>query len=413
MGYTVDEVTYHIQEIGSMARSKQTAFLLALFVLIILIFQDSYGQYQITLADYPVTGTASTFFADTTQSIPVSVGSAGENQIWQFTQEFTGRTFTAEYAAPGASDYYTDDLQAAQWVHISKQWFSSDTLAGQPVLPGFYSFDNFERVHNDTIFGIGVGFAYPPFVDNGYVFEEEQINYPLPLEYGKKWTRQSSITDQILIGGFPVTAVLTDSSDISVDGTGQLTIPYGTFSCLRLKVRREITYTAYLLGQPVFTGTDSLIIYEWHTKNGGMLLQLISRSGETDENFDEASLVVRLEDSNVLTGSGCEPECPATEITPSKFALTQNYPNPFSARSGIYRTTIEYSLTRTEDLTIDVYNQLGRKVRSLYSGRRNPGNYRIAWDGTNEVGAHVPAGVYYCRIASGSFTKTIKMILVQ
>jgi hypothetical protein len=139
-----------------------------------------------------------------------------------------------------------------------------------------------------------------------------------------------------------------------------------------------------------------------------MLLQLTSRGGETNEDFSEASLVLRLENSNKISGTGCDPYCIETETIPDDFELVQNYPNPFNPE-----TTIEYSLALGSDLSIEIYDPLGRKVRSLYHGRQPAGTYRIAWDGKGSSGARVAAGVYICRISAGDFVKSIKMVMVE
>jgi phage FluMu protein gp41 len=88
--------------------------------------------------------------------------------------------------------------------------------------------------------------------------------------------------------------------------------------------------------------------------------------------------------------------------------LRGSYPNPFEETA-----TIEYVLSGTREVTLEVYNVLGQRVRTLVSGERERGLHRVAWDGENRYGERVGSGVYFCRIEAGDFTETQKMVLVR
>lgn len=85
------------------------------------------------------------------------------------------------------------------------------------------------------------------------------------------------------------------------------------------------------------------------------------------------------------------------------FALGQNYPNPFNPS-----TTIEFSLPKTEYVTLQIYNLLGEKVTTLASERLQAGTHSVRW---NAVG--IPSGVYFYRLQAGEFTETKKLILLR
>ena len=86
----------------------------------------------------------------------------------------------------------------------------------------------------------------------------------------------------------------------------------------------------------------------------------------------------------------------ATEIS-----NLQNYPNPFAAT-----TTLEFEVSKSTKLTIDVYNHLGEKINRLYSGISQPGVFTINFDGSEYEN-----GLYFYRVSSDSFTKTGKMVI--
>jgi len=93
---------------------------------------------------------------------------------------------------------------------------------------------------------------------------------------------------------------------------------------------------------------------------------------------------------------------------PSEFALHENYPNPFNPE-----TMIEYAVASPRHVTIEVYNVLGQKVRTLISKPQARGFYQIHWNGRSENGVEVPSGVYFYRMTSGSFVQTEKMLLLK
>jgi len=92
---------------------------------------------------------------------------------------------------------------------------------------------------------------------------------------------------------------------------------------------------------------------------------------------------------------------------PTSMELHQNYPNPFNPV-----TLIPYSLDKTSQVQITVFNLLGQKINTLFQGIQNPGAYRIIWDGKDESGRTVPGGIYFFQMTAGSFSQTKKMILL-
>ena len=88
---------------------------------------------------------------------------------------------------------------------------------------------------------------------------------------------------------------------------------------------------------------------------------------------------------------------------PITYSLSQNYPNPFNPT-----TVIEFSIPKESAITLDVFNSLGEKVRTLIKQELSTGKYRIKFDANN-----LSSGIYYYRLSAGSFIKTGKMILMK
>jgi len=93
---------------------------------------------------------------------------------------------------------------------------------------------------------------------------------------------------------------------------------------------------------------------------------------------------------------------------PATFELSQNYPNPFNPA-----TVIKYSLTERCHVTFDIYNILGRKVRTLIDESKPLGQYQVTWDGLDDNGLETAAGVYLYRLQAGDYVVTKKMMLVK
>ena len=87
----------------------------------------------------------------------------------------------------------------------------------------------------------------------------------------------------------------------------------------------------------------------------------------------------------------------------------QNYPNPFNPT-----TTIYYSVGKESNITIQVYNLLGKKVKTLINNRRRPAGYHyLQWDGRNDDGRRVASGVYLYQMRSDENVLTKKMVLIR
>jgi len=89
---------------------------------------------------------------------------------------------------------------------------------------------------------------------------------------------------------------------------------------------------------------------------------------------------------------------------PKEFGLSQNYPNPFNPS-----TTISYALPKASDVSIDVFNILGKRVASLVNQRKSAGNYSAQFQASN-----LSSGVYFYTLrVNGKVLKSQKMLLIK
>ena len=96
---------------------------------------------------------------------------------------------------------------------------------------------------------------------------------------------------------------------------------------------------------------------------------------------------------------------------PQDFVLYENYPNPFNPS-----TVIEFTIPQsfgTSDVKLEVFNVLGQHVRTLAETQLENGAYKVSWNGLNNTGNPVAAGMYIYRLQSGDKVLSQKMILLK
>ena len=93
---------------------------------------------------------------------------------------------------------------------------------------------------------------------------------------------------------------------------------------------------------------------------------------------------------------------------PTEFRLSQNYPNPFNLQ-----TLIQYQLAEESWVSLRIYNIQGQAVRTLADEQQEVGYYTVPWDGRDDRGVGVATGLYFYRIQAGTYTKTMKMLLLK
>jgi hypothetical protein len=123
------------------------------------------------------------------------------------------------------------------------------------------------------------------------------------------------------------------------------------------------------------------------------------RSVNTTTLSVNTEIIVRV--GTQVLGIGDEP-------IPEVFALHQNYPNPFNPT-----TQIRYDLPDDALVNITIYDIMGRSIRSLVNSNQTAGYRSIRWDGKNNLGEGVSAGMYIYMIHAGQFRQTKKMVLLK
>ncbi len=144
--------------------------------------------------------------------------------------------------------------------------------------------------------------------------------------------------------------------------------------------------------------TDDPVSWKERLRNGA----IYAIQNNRNPFVDHPEFVAMIYDSNSVAGVG-------DGASASAIRLRQNLPNPFGAR-----TSIGFDLARREPVTLRIYDVTGRLVRTLADGSvLESGSHRREWDGRDERGAQLGAGLYFCRLVAGPVSETRRMVLAR
>ena len=175
----------------------------------------------------------------------------------------------------------------------------------------------------------------------------------------------------------------------------------------------SLTYEFESSSDISFLGT---IIQNSGTPSAWVLFSAIAGSMETEYVSGTWSVLVTdgidtVDADNApftLTLDGSALAIDPMDLIPEVFALHQNYPNPFNPV-----TTLRYDLPEQAHVEIMIFDIMGREVKRLVNVQQTAGFKSVVWDGTNEWGQPMSAGLYFYRISAGDFHSVKKMVLLK
>ena len=150
---------------------------------------------------------------------------------------------------------------------------------------------------------------------------------------------------------------------------------------------------SYLFEESVIDTIEPLLITKFNAINFAVSSTNANTTGLnlTDVQVGLGSPITAIGDENIAG------------LIPTIYSLSQNYPNPFNPT-----TTIEFSLPQAGDISLVVYDVVGRNVAELASGHYNAGRYKINFKATNFA-----SGIYFYRLKAKDFVSVKKLILLK
>ena len=177
----------------------------------------------------------------------------------------------------------------------------------------------------------------------------------------------------ILLICFPLTFISAQTSYIDIDSNSSFEIFEGSTICIDSII--------------VHSGS-SFIAYDYGQVNESDCTTLLTPTGD-----GTITLPIELTD---------------IESLPKEFILKSAYPNPFNPT-----TTIHYGIPDIRNVTILVYDLMGRKVATLFHDEQQAGWYKVTWNGLINNRSLAPAGIYLYKITAGDEIKTSKILLIK
>jgi hypothetical protein len=172
----------------------------------------------------------------------------------------------------------------------------------------------------------------------------------------------------------------------------------------KLKMRFQIHYQADSIEAAI---PEAMIIYKW--EDGWIPMETgVDPVHKSVTSFVEGpghyAVFLDLTQSRVVTGNSDV----LNKTDQFGGQLFPGYPNPFR-----FSTTIGFELPERSKVILDVFDIHGRKIRTLVNTMMDAGKHDTIWDGTNDAGLKVPAGIYFYVFKTGTINQNQKIILMR
>ena len=261
-----------------------------------------------------------------------------------------------------------------------------------------------------TAFGpIGATFFEPEgnlntleILENGYGYwvklneEIENFQYPDNARFSKK------------------TIQLYANPDINE--TNVFMFVNGTISCTEIECKNGTKVN-------VFTDSGLLVGELQITENGLLLTGAIYGDDPTTESIDGAlfnqllkfvyedqiaySEEIRFNGNMELVKINLE-----FDNIPEQFSILRSFPNPFNSTTTI-QFYIDDNLKMNSPVSIHIYDTKGKEIKVFRINRSFQKQHSIKWNGMDEFGNSVPSGIYFCKLKTGNFIETLKLVLLK
>ena len=372
-----------------------------------LIFSSlAFSQITIT-ADDVLSLTGKSFSQDGTllESIQANPGMAGANQSWDLgaIPMDSMVTITWSFESPENTPYAAD-FPEANFV----QSFAFDTLGFSVATYTYGKVTDTEFISlgdvSITSFSIFSDTTFEEFTDTVALF---------PLTYEKSWSEVSRDT----VDFFGTTEIIVDSTEYLVDAWGSVTVPAGTFDCLRIRTIDYSTGFESVGGIPTDTSDFSSVSYLWISKEAFIVGTMESQEGNTDPDFDSASFFTRLSgtgttiiDTMGMDTTGTDTTGMDTTATPIRSLLEVVEDVELSPNPAQGELTLSFTLPKKMPMNVEIYDLRGRRVHTLLSGTQLPGKYAYSWQGKTDSGNQIQPGWYVAVLKSDDRGHAIKFL---
>ncbi len=318
-------------------------------------------------------------------------------------------------------------------VRISKGTSFLDVYALNPQFPSLSKkiapFNNLNAEPNTNILSLGITSVNPRFtfllVPGGAA-----TAVPLVNEQSFPWGTACTLnwgpgTYDVFLANFSGGEIIYSFQDAAasvvpfVGRSGEaVSIPVMTdASTALLRIENGLLKSYLLSGMTICTYNDTVFASIADGPANAALSGGIIKIDRYDADFSfyapqVDSVFYRNQRIYVANNSGYITPDPVTGLDEASLPLSvfivSAYPNPFNPS-----TTIIIEPAAHVNLRASVFDIQGRAVKTIWDGLMEPGPHPVNWDGTNNRGAEVASGVYFLRVKSAGYTKTIKLTFIK
>ena len=149
------------------------------------------------------------------------------------------------------------------------------------------------------------------------------------------------------------------------------------------------------------------MLVEWADLGSGNMEEVVLIAQSLDRNNTDVTITYTIfDDQKEIISKGTQTV--ALKAIPNSYALHNNFPNPFNPVTNIF-----YDLPESGHVRMVIYDLLGREVTTLISETMKSGYYATRWNGRNQYGQPVGAGIYFYHLQTSAYSKAQKMLLVK
>jgi len=350
-----------------------------IFALVLAAFLPLFAQPVFTADDLPDIGYEAVLGADSSDEVPVDVGTAGGPQTWDFSPMVNDFEIPFDVIAVAGTPAEATFNDKADFVYHIENF----PVPGQDSMS--IEWWQYYKVETDAMMMVG---EYRILTDTFEItqlhdYNPDLINTPQPFQMGSTWRTSMYAKDTLN----PVVTLDTwEMTANQVDAWGTITVPKGTYEALRY-----ITYDTIITRVNIFTpgtpDTTATINYTWVASGTGPVMILRSEDGEINPDYDTAGTYMALISNNI-------PD--AVEET-----------NPALVKVSIDGREVFFSNPKTGYVEAALHDATGSRTCELYSGTMTQGEHRISLP--DDLGK----GIYFVRLHTLSGSFRAKLVIVR
>ncbi len=309
------------------------------------------------------------------------------------------------------------NASSGEWIKVAKDVFNYDSLGNRVYylhqnfngqeFENDFKYENFYDTANNLMSSVNQDWIDNIWVNrykSVYTYTIENVNDTILFQI---WTNDQWVNDQLNVYEYDQTLNIISNLVKRWQEDNWLNFAKETFE---YDVNNNCVLEIWEIANNSTWGNWFRIFYEYGENNN--LIHLFGEEWENGQWIPEDVPLRVTNPDGILIGFIAKElflyYSPPTNVKNEKniingFILFQNYPNPFNPN-----TVISYNIPEHSLVTLNIYNTLGEKIKTLMQQEQAPGKYQLNFNGNN-----LPSGIYFYQLKTEKFQQTKKMLLLR